>query len=203
MLNRSFLNRLQYSSVLLSIPENTQHPRRNTISQVGEKKDKGLSSLTPKERKKLRRMRRQERAEALRKQIRLGIIEPPPPKTKLKTLMRGSLGDRQIADPTAVEQEALNEQEQRRKDHEARNLTHKKTPEEARQKKIKKWQGGTLTKALAASALGNIGDTNIIEEPAQMTHVSKSILRNRNLGMCFLLSKMIMTKKIPLNLYRI
>lgn len=70
--------------------------------------------LTAKERKK---MRRQNRAEALKEEqekIRLGLMAPPEPKVKISNLMR-VLGSEAVQDPTKVEEYVRNQMAKRQK----------------------------------------------------------------------------------------
>jgi U4/U6 small nuclear ribonucleoprotein PRP3 len=94
--------------------------------------------LTEKERDKLRRLKRKEREEDMQNQIRLGLMRPPPPRIKLKNLSR-VLAQQAVAGPSAVEQVARAQAEQRVRDHEQRNLENKLTPEQKRAKNIAKW----------------------------------------------------------------
>merc|ERR1712063_120216 len=98
---------------------------------MGEKEvaDAAMMHLTPKERKKLRRLKRQERTQEIRDKIKMGILQPPPPKVKMSNLMR-VLGDEAVADPTTVERKVRQQVEQRRKEHEQRNEARKLPVEE-------------------------------------------------------------------------
>ncbi|KAI0978586.1 hypothetical protein GJ496_007402 [Pomphorhynchus laevis] len=93
--------------------------------------------LTKHERKKLRR---QNRAEALREQqekIRLGLIQPPEPKVRMSNLMR-VLGSEAVQDPSKVETYVKNQMEKRFRAHqeanESRKLTSDQKHEKVRQK---------------------------------------------------------------------
>ena len=57
--------------------------------------------LTQKEKKKLRKMRRQESEKDKQEKMRLGLIEPPKPKLKFNNFMR-ILSDEAIQDPSKV-----------------------------------------------------------------------------------------------------
>jgi len=97
-----------------------------------------MMHLTPKERNKLRRLKRQERTQEIRDKIKMGILQPPPPKVKMSNLMR-VLGDEVIADPSTVERKVRQQVEQRRKEHEQRNEARKLPAEERKAKKRQKW----------------------------------------------------------------
>merc|ERR1712054_78059 len=97
-----------------------------------------MMHLTPKERKKLRRLKRQECTQEVRDKIKMGILQPPPPKVKMSNLMR-VLGDEAIADPSTVERRVRQQVEQRRREHEQRNEARKLPAEERKAKKKQKW----------------------------------------------------------------
>jgi len=101
--------------------------------------DSAMMHLTPKERKKLRRLKRQERTQEIRDKIKMGILQAPPPKVKMSNLMR-VLGDEAIADPSTVERKVRQQVEQRRKEHEQRNEARKLPAEERKTKKVQKWR---------------------------------------------------------------
>merc|ERR1712048_1321814 len=115
-----------------------EHPVPIKITTEKEVADAAMMHLTPKERKKLRRLKRQERTQEIRDKIKMGILQPPPPKVKMSNLMR-VLGDEAIADPSAVERKVRNQVEQRRKEHEQRNEARKLPAEERKAKKKQKW----------------------------------------------------------------
>ncbi|ORZ19819.1 pre-mRNA processing factor 3-domain-containing protein [Absidia repens] len=89
--------------------------------------------LTKKERKKLRRQRRNETQKDKQDKIRLGLLPPDPPKVKISNLMK-VLGDSAIQDPTKVEAKVRKEMEERQKQHEKANEQRKLTPAERREK---------------------------------------------------------------------
>jgi len=119
-------------------------PIKNLIEK--EVPEAAMMHLTPKERKKLRRLKRQERTQEIRDKIKMGILQPPPPKVKMSNLMR-VLGDEAIADPSTVERRVRQQVEQRRKEHEQRNEARKLPAEERKEKKRQKWieEGGPQT----------------------------------------------------------
>merc|ERR1711870_23744 len=94
-----------------------EHPIPIKITTEKEIPDAAMMHLTPKERKKLRRLKRQERTQEIRDKIKMGILQPPPPKVKMSNLMR-VLGDEAIADPSTIERKVRQQVEQRRKEHE-------------------------------------------------------------------------------------
>jgi len=115
-----------------------EHPISIKITTEKEVAEAPMMHLTPKERKKLRRLKRQERTQEIRDKIKMGILQPPPPKVKMSNLMR-VLGDEAIADPSTVERKVRSQVEQRRKEHEQRNEARKLPAEERKQKKKQKW----------------------------------------------------------------
>jgi len=115
-----------------------EHPIPIKITAEKEATEAPMMHLTPKERKKLRRLKRQERTQEIRDKIKMGILQPPPPKVKMSNLMR-VLGDEAIADPSTVERKVRQQVEQRRKEHEQRNEARKLPAEERKQKKKQKW----------------------------------------------------------------
>merc|ERR1740121_2996588 len=115
-----------------------EHPIPIKITTEKEIPDAAMMHLTPKERKKLRRLKRQERTQEIRDKIKMGILQPPPPKVKMSNLMR-VLGDEAIADPSTIERKVRQQVEQRRKEHEQRNEARKLPAEERKAKKKQKW----------------------------------------------------------------
>ncbi|GMF21397.1 unnamed protein product [Phytophthora lilii] len=69
--------------------------------------------------------------------IALGLLPPPEPKVKLSNMMR-VLSEQAVADPSAIERKVREQIAQREKNHEMRNLARKLTPEERREKKLRK-----------------------------------------------------------------
>jgi U4/U6 small nuclear ribonucleoprotein PRP3 len=94
--------------------------------------------LTEKEREKLRRLKKKEKEQDIQDKIRMGLLKPPPPRIKLKNLMR-IVGEEAVAGPSAIEQAARAQAEERVREHEQRNLDRKLTPEQRRAKNITKW----------------------------------------------------------------
>merc|ERR1712151_402400 len=115
-----------------------EHPIPIKITTEKEVADAAMMHLTPKERKKLRRLKRQERTQEIRDKIKMGILQPPPPKVKMSNLMR-VLGDEAIADPSTIERKVRQQVEQRRREHEQRNEARKLPAEERKAKKRQKW----------------------------------------------------------------
>ncbi|KAL7691600.1 putative U4/U6 small nuclear ribonucleoprotein Prp3 [Plasmopara halstedii] len=93
--------------------------------------------LTASERKKIRRQNRADREKEKQDKIALGLLPPPEPKVKLSNMMR-VLSEQAVADPSAIERKVREQIAQREKNHEMRNIARKLTPEERREKKLRK-----------------------------------------------------------------
>ena len=102
--------------------------------------------LTQKEQKKLRRQRRMADMKEEQAKIRLGLVEPPPPKVKKSNMMR-VLGEQAVKDPTAVEARVNREIAQRAADHEKANEDRALTKEQ-RAEKLKTQQAGDEAKGV-------------------------------------------------------
>jgi U4/U6 small nuclear ribonucleoprotein PRP3 len=152
---------------LLSQPsyENWDDPSRNKISSedsiitvliqhpvmLAPPQDKFIPEpkplmLTVKEQKKLRRQRRMAEMKEEQAKIRLGLVEPPPPKVKKSNMMR-VLGEQAVKDPTAVEARVNREIAQRAQDHEQANADRALTHEE-RLAKLARQQAGDEAKGV-------------------------------------------------------
>ncbi|KAF2174272.1 hypothetical protein M409DRAFT_16536 [Zasmidium cellare ATCC 36951] len=105
--------------------------------------------LTADEQAKLRRQRRMADMKEEQAKIRLGLVEPPPPKVKKSNMMR-VLGEQAVKDPTAVEARVNREIAQRQHDHEQANLNRQLTKEE-RLEKLKRQQAEDEAKGLMVS----------------------------------------------------
>ncbi|EMC95685.1 hypothetical protein BAUCODRAFT_34450 [Baudoinia panamericana UAMH 10762] len=102
--------------------------------------------LTPQEQKKLRRQRRKADMQEEQAKIRLGLVEPPPPKVKKSNMMR-VFGEQAVKDPTAVEARVNREIAQRAFDHAKANADRQLTKEE-RAEKLKQQQAGDEAKGV-------------------------------------------------------
>ncbi|TKA83131.1 hypothetical protein B0A55_00897 [Friedmanniomyces simplex] len=102
--------------------------------------------LTPTEQKKLRRQRRMADMKEEQAKIRLGLIDPPPPKVKKSNMMR-VLGEQAVKDPTAVEARVNREIAQRASDHAKANVDRQLTKEQ-RAEKLKLQQAGDAAKGI-------------------------------------------------------
>jgi U4/U6 small nuclear ribonucleoprotein PRP3 len=94
--------------------------------------------LTPAERKRLQKLKRQEKVKEMQDKVRMGLIAPPQPKVKIKNMML-VLGKEAVAGPSAIESAVRSQVDQRLKEHEERNEARRLDPETRRQKNIAKW----------------------------------------------------------------
>jgi U4/U6 small nuclear ribonucleoprotein PRP3 len=122
----SIITSLVQHPVILKAPQDTLLPPPKPIM------------LTQKEQKKLRRQRRMADMKEEQAKIRLGLVEPPPPKVKKSNMMR-VLGDMAVKDPTAVEVRVNKEIAQRAADHAKANADRQLTKEQ-RAEKLKQKQ---------------------------------------------------------------
>jgi U4/U6 small nuclear ribonucleoprotein PRP3 len=95
--------------------------------------------FTEKERKRIRRLRTQEKEKDKQEKIRLGLIEPDPPKLKFNNFMR-ILGDSAVQDPSQVEKLVRKAYEERYKKMMAENEKNKLTKEQKGEKIRKKFE---------------------------------------------------------------
>ncbi|XP_065187970.1 U4/U6 small nuclear ribonucleoprotein Prp3-like [Sycon ciliatum] len=93
--------------------------------------------LTKQERKKLRTQRRREAEKEKQEKVSLGLMPPPPPKVKMSNLMR-VLGSEAVQDPTKMEAYVRSEMAKRQRAHESSNAARKLTPDQRKDKKLKK-----------------------------------------------------------------
>lgn len=100
--------------------------------------------LTKQERKKLRRMNRREAWKEKVEKIRLGLEPPPEPKVRMANLMR-VLGTEAVIDPTKMEKHVREQMAKRLKTHQDANQARKLTPDQRRDKKIRKIKEDTTT----------------------------------------------------------
>lgn len=123
-----------------------QHPvpvRPLGVGALGERPAVVLPMyLTKQERKKMRRTARQERELEKRDKMMMGLIPAPEPKLRLSNFMK-VLGDQAVADPSLVEARVLQQMQKRVLNHEMRNQAAKLTPQERREKKLRKRQEDT------------------------------------------------------------
>ncbi|KAF4663162.1 U4/U6-U5 snRNP complex subunit prp3 [Perkinsus chesapeaki] len=140
-------------------------------------KQEGMAALTPAERKKLRRLKRKEKATTMQDKIRMGLLPPPPPKVRMKNLMM-VLGDEAVQDPTAVEKRVRAEVAARRDAHDKRNEERKLPPEEKKLKKAGKWINAPETETQVHVSVYKVKDLTSkrhqfkVSKNAEQLHVS-------------------------------
>ena len=98
--------------------------------------------LTKKEQKKLRRQNRREAWKEKQDKIRLGILPPDQAKVKISNMMRVLESDA-VQDPTKVEAHVRAQMAKRLANHEKMNADRKLTPEQRKQKNIRKLKEDT------------------------------------------------------------
>ncbi|EQC37258.1 hypothetical protein SDRG_05482 [Saprolegnia diclina VS20] len=135
--------------------------------------------LTKAERKRIRRTARAERLKEVQDKIALGLLPPPEPKVKLSNMMR-VLQDQAVSDPSAIERKVRAQVAQREKNHEMRNLARKLTPEERREKimrKLKADASGDLHVALfRAPDLSHPQHQFKVDVNAQQLHLTGAVV---------------------------
>lgn len=124
-------NRIESDDTIITIY--VQHPVLLKAPQEAFQPAAKPMMLTKKEQKKVRRQRRMADMKEEQAKIRLGLVEPPPPKVKKSNMMR-VLGEQAVKDPTAVEARVNREIAQRLHDHEAANEDRKLTKEQRAEK---------------------------------------------------------------------
>ncbi|XP_063438175.1 U4/U6 small nuclear ribonucleoprotein Prp3-like isoform X2 [Mytilus trossulus] len=122
---------------LTGITNLVEHPIQMKPPAEPDKEPEIPVYLTKKERKKLRRQNRQEAQKEEQEKIRLGLLPPPEPKVRMANLMR-VLGTEAVQDPTKIEAHVRAQMEKRQKAHEEANAARKLTPEQRREKKMRK-----------------------------------------------------------------
>lgn len=93
--------------------------------------------LTVKERKRIKKIKKEEKKAEIQDKIRLGLMAPPEPKMRLSNMMR-VLGTDAIMEPSAMEAKVRKQMADRQTAHEAHNAAMKLTPEQKKAKKHKK-----------------------------------------------------------------
>lgn len=142
--NYECLNNLNDLELIEKIKINRliEHPVQMKPPTHSDKKITTAVMLTAKERKKLRRQNRSEALKEEQEKIRLGLALPPEPKVKISNLMR-VLGTEAVQDPTKVEEYVRNQMAKRQKMHEEHNESRKLTDAERSAKKTRKLMENT------------------------------------------------------------
>ncbi|CAJ1970299.1 unnamed protein product [Cylindrotheca closterium] len=98
--------------------------------------------LTKKERKRQRKLRRQEKQRELQDMQAAGLVPPPEPRLTLKNFIR-VLGDQAYVDPSQMEQKVMQQVQARQRAHLERNEANKLTKEQRSAKLARKYQEDT------------------------------------------------------------
>nr|CCA16522.1 U4/U6 small nuclear ribonucleoprotein Prp3 putative [Albugo laibachii Nc14] len=167
--------RLKYCGTMNVI----EHPSKLNLLRRHNKTIALPLMLTASERKKIRRKNRAEREKEKQDKIALGLLPPPEPKVKLSNMMR-VLSEQAVADPSAIEKKVRQQVAQREKNHEMRNLARKLTPEERREKKLRKIKqdaAGDIHVALfRVPDLSNPQHRFKVDVNAQQSHLTGGVL---------------------------
>jgi U4/U6 small nuclear ribonucleoprotein PRP3 len=135
--------------------------------------------LTPAEEKRLRKKIRAERLKGQQDRIMLGLEPAQKPRVRLANMMR-VMGAEAIQDPTAAEKLVRAETAARETRHHERNQSRKLTPEERKEKLLKKFQEDTSLKT--SVTLFRVEDISSgkhrfkVEMNAQQLHLTGTIL---------------------------
>eukprot|EP01122_Echinamoeba_exundans_P009481 TRINITY_DN3371_c0_g1_i2.p1 TRINITY_DN3371_c0_g1~~TRINITY_DN3371_c0_g1_i2.p1 ORF type:complete len:572 (-),score=113.29 TRINITY_DN3371_c0_g1_i2:1571-3286(-) len=135
--------------------------------------------LTPAEQKRLRKKIRAEGLKAQQDRIMLGLEPAPKPRVRLANMMR-VMGAEAIQDPTAAEKLVRAETAARETRHHERNQSRKLTPEQRREKLLKKFQEDTSLKT--SVSIFRVEDMSSgkhrfkVEMNAQQLHLTGTIL---------------------------
>ena len=160
-----------------------EHPVPQRVKEKEVKQD--TMFLTQKERKKLRRLRRQQKNKEMQDKIKMGLVAPPPPKVKMSNLMR-VLGDAQVANPSAIENKVKDGMLQRKEGHEKRNEERKLAPEERKKKKVDKWSTDdnvtVYVQVYKIKDLSSKKNQFKIDQNAQQFHMTGTMLTGEKLG---------------------
>ena len=103
--------------------------------------------LTVRERKKLKRRAKMEKAKETTEKIRLGLIPPPPPKLRLSNLMNALING-SVAEPSEMERRVREEMRERVEKHERANADRKLSAEAKKEKVRRKMREKTTDGAV-------------------------------------------------------
>lgn len=113
-----------------------EHPVPEKLPEK-DKSDSHSTFLTKKEKKRLRRIRREETQKEKQIKVMLGLEKPPEPRATLTNMTR-VYGSKAYEDPTKIEQMVRQQMQERLDKHLTQNLERKLTPEQKKQKKLEK-----------------------------------------------------------------
>lgn len=142
--------------------------------------------LTPAEQKRLRKKLRAERLKGHQDRVMLGLEPAPKPRVRLANMMR-VMGSEAIQDPTAADKMVRMETAAREKRHDERNAARKLTPEQRKEKLLKKFQEDTSLKTSVAifrvESITSGKHRFKVEMNAQQLHLTGAILAGPNFAL--------------------
>lgn len=185
--NYDCLNKLNDLDLIekVKITRLIEHPVQMKPPTQTDKKIVASVMLTAKERKKMRRQNRQEALKEEQEKVRLGLALPPEPKVKISNLMR-VLGTEAVQDPTKVEEYVRNQMAKRQKMHEDQNAARKLTDEERAAKKKRKIiedvDGGVNVSVYRVKDLTDPATKFKVEANCNQLHMTGTVLLLKNLN---------------------
>lgn len=185
--NYDCLNKLNDLELIEKIKINRliEHPVQMKPPTQSDKKVVPAVMLTAKERKKMRRQNRQEALKEEQEKVRLGLAPPPEPKVKISNLMR-VLGTEAVQDPTKVEEYVRNQMAKRQKMHEESNASRKLTDEERGAKKKRKimedTEDGVNVSVYRVKDLTDPATKFKLEANCNQLHMTGTVLLLKNLN---------------------
>lgn len=185
--NYECLNKLNDMQLIEKIKINRliEHPVQMKPPTHTDKKVIASVMLTAKERKKMRRQNRSEALKEEQEKVRLGLALPPEPKVKISNLMR-VLGTEAVQDPTKVEEYVRNQMAKRQKMHEEQNASRKLTDEERGAKKKRKimedTEAGVNVSVYRVKDLTDPATKFKLEANCNQLHMTGTVLLLKNLN---------------------
>lgn len=185
--NYDCLNNLNDLGLIEKIKINRliEHPVQMKPPTQSDKRVTPAVMLTAKERKKMRRQNRSEALKEEQEKVRLGLALPPEPKVKISNLMR-VLGTEAVQDPTKVEEYVRNQMAKRQKMHEESNASRKLTDEERGAKKKRKimedTEDGVNVSVFRVKDLTDPATKFKLEANCNQLHMTGTVLLLKNLN---------------------
>lgn len=105
--------------------------------------------LTKKERKRQRKLRRQEKQRELQDMQAAGLVAAPEPRLTLKNFIQ-VMGDQAFLDPSQIEQKVMDQMQKRQQAHLERNEANKLTKEQRAEKRARKLREDTSSSVTVA-----------------------------------------------------
>ena len=126
-------------------------------NMAGIKPKQPILHLTKEERKRQRKLRRQEKQRQLQDLQAAGLVAPPEPRLTLSNFIQ-VLGDQAFADPSQIEQRVQEQIQARQRAHWERNQANKLTAEQRRAKRARKLQTDTTSSTETVVAVFYVKD---------------------------------------------